>query len=147
MVIPAPIFRQLIMIDPDFSLGKIKVYLDAPALTSCPGHLRDGNGLRGTGQVKLNLSFSRSQRSPDHQPRSRSGFPVPFLKDPQASELKLSRSFVPFTQTDALPLIVRNRRDKRRCGNGRRRFRRRLRILRFSSPPICQGDACPSFRT
>lgn len=36
MVIPAPIFRQLIMIDPDFSLGKIKVYLDALALTSRP---------------------------------------------------------------------------------------------------------------
>ena len=53
MVIPAPIFRQLIMIDPDFSLGKIKVYLDAPALTSCPGHLRDGNGLRGTGQYLI----------------------------------------------------------------------------------------------
>jgi hypothetical protein len=37
MVIPTPIFRQLIMIDPDFSLGKIKVYLNAPALKQ-PGH-------------------------------------------------------------------------------------------------------------
>jgi len=71
MVIPAPIFRQLIMIDPDFSLGKIKVYLDAPALTSCPGHPRDGNGLRGTGQVKLNLSFSRLIRD-----RAPINFPV-----------------------------------------------------------------------
>ena len=112
MVIPAPIFRQFIMVDPDFTLGKTKVHLYAPALTSCPSHLGDGNGLRGTGQVKLVLSCARFQRPPDHQPRSRSGFPVPFLKDPQASELKLSRPFVPFTQTDALPLIVRNRRDE-----------------------------------
>jgi hypothetical protein len=46
------ILSQSIMIDPNFSLGKIEMYLDAPALTSSLGHLRDDNRLCGTGQVE-----------------------------------------------------------------------------------------------
>ena len=44
MVIPAPIFCQSITVKPDFTIGQLEVHLDAPALTSCPGHFGDGNG-------------------------------------------------------------------------------------------------------
>jgi hypothetical protein len=39
MVMPTPIFRQFIMVETDFTLGRFEVHLDAPALTSSHNEL------------------------------------------------------------------------------------------------------------
>src|SRR3990170_7305385 len=114
-MIPAPVFPQLVMIKTSFPLGQFKIHLDAPALASCPSHLSKGDGLRGIGKIKLDFLFSCHQGSSDHQPGGWSRFSIPLFDNPQTGKVKFSGPFVPFPETDTLPLAFRNRSNERRC--------------------------------